>query len=279
MKFLSNICAEVAESLKSTTPIICEYVAVPGGIVRLKEAVLSTEKTCEWCMKSACYCPLFDPKTGADRVWLCANLKCEVNKRLKHGKAYQMPVKPVKALEWPLFCEINNIGDVYHDVKFESIEQSEAKMSFLLKFASSPRGLIFMRGDTGTGKTYASMGVCEFYTRQDASCVFTTAKNLSKKWIQSFDKNVHCNYLDGLKNCKLLVIDDFGTGEPNVKFLEFFMELINSRMQWKEKGTIITTNLEVTKFNEFCGDALADRIMTGQIFEFVGKSRRKKLIL
>jgi DNA replication protein DnaC len=72
------------------------------------------------------------------------------------------------------------------------------------------------------------------------------------------------------------VIDDFGTAEMSPGFMSFFMDLINTRMQWSNRGTIITTNLNDTKFSEYCGEALADRINTGQLFEFKGKSKRVK---
>ena len=75
------------------------------------------------------------------------------------------------------------------------------------------------------------------------------------------------------------MIDDFATGEPNSKFLEFFMEVINTRIQWSNRGTVITTNLKTKEFNTYCGEALVDRITTGQKFIFVGESRRKPIIL
>ena len=69
------------------------------------------------------------------------------------------------------------------------------------------------------------------------------------------------------------------TAELKEGFLSFFMELINSRIQWTNRGTVITTNLQNDQINALLGDALSDRILTGQIFEFEGPSRRMPVIL
>lgn len=277
MKILSSLCAETKKHMKPDQAYICEYVNTPSGIIALEYAVLSSEKTCDWCSGRECYCPLVDPKQSGARSWLCANSDCEVYKTVSHVKMSPSTARSCRAILWPSFCEINGIGDEHHDVRFEEMKQSEAKVSYLLKFASSPRSIIFMRGEPGTGKTYASMAVCEFYTRKDLSCIFTTAQQMSNKWLENF--HTFNNYIEKVTNVSLLVIDDFGISEPPPGFLTFFMQVINTRMQWKNRGTIITTNLEIKKFNEFCGEALSDRIMTGQTFEFIGKTRRKKIIL
>jgi DNA replication protein DnaC len=75
-----------------------------------------------------------------------------------------------------------------------------------------------------------------------------------------------------------LIVDDFGTNEPSDKFMGFFMDLINSRMQWEKRGTVITTNLDEKKLGQFCGDALSDRLNTGTLLIFEGKTRRREII-
>ncbi len=86
-------------------------------------------------------------------------------------------------------------------------------------------------------------------------------------------------FLSSLKTCKLLVIDDFGTGDIPENFMTFFMDLINTRTQWTDRGTIITTNLDNKTLGIKCGEALANRLTTGQQFKFEGASRRNKVIL
>lgn len=277
IKLLSNICEDTKRSLKETKAVLCDYVSTPSGMVK-HTPFLSTERECEWCGGTAHYCPCVDPKTSASRTWLCANHLCVVY-TCKTSYNPCLPTNQVKrALEWPVFCELNGIGDVNYDVRFENINQSEGKISYMLKFVTTPRGFILMQGDKGTGKTYAAMAMCELFTRTRKECVFTTQKQMSNNWMNSIGDPMSI-YVNTICSIPLLVIDDFGLGEPNPKFLEFFMDIINTRMQWKERGTVITTNLEPGKFATFCGEALSDRINTGQQFEFRGKTRRKPTVL
>ncbi len=250
---------------------VVEYIAVLGGHRKI-EPTLSTELQCFACEGKAHFAPWFNDDA---RVWICANSVC-VTVQLKNiSKATHTPPKQFRELLWPQFCEMNGIGDMHYGVKFEDVKQADGKISFLLKFAVKPSGIIFMQGDKGTGKTFASMGVCELFTRKNTSCIFTTHKQMVDRWLQAAKSPVYDNYAERIGMPKLLVIDDFGTTESSPKFMEFFMDLINTRIQWTDRGTIITTNLSDEKFSEFCGSALSDRIMTGQKFVFKGKSRRE----
>lgn len=279
MKLMQKIAREERESMKDERAILCEYVNSPFGILPLQAPILSTEKSCDWCGGTEHFTPCVDPSKSKARSWLCGDRLCKVYNAIKSDETTKVIAKPSRAILWPLFCEINGIGDKYHDVVFENVDQSEGKISYMLKFSVTPKGILLMRGDTGTGKTYSAMAICELYTRNGYSCIFTTAKNMSTKWHETFKDDKFNDYIYKITNTELLVIDDFGTSKPPDGFLGFFMELINSRCQWKKRGTVITSNLNIKTFNEYCGDALADRIMTGQQFEFIGNSRREKTIL
>jgi DNA replication protein DnaC len=98
---------------------------------------------------------------------------------------------------------------------------------------------------------------------------------MHQDWLNSFACGLAFPYVPSLKSCNLLIIDDFGTAEMSKDFLAFFMELIDYRMQWKKRGTVITTNLNDDKLIEFCGEPMCDRFNTGQTFIFEGKTRRK----
>lgn len=283
MKLMSKISTDIANSMREEKTYICDYVDTPYGIVPLTPACLSSEKICDYCHGKPHFTPSIgnlQPENPKAKIWLCANPFCDVYNKRSPFKTSQPTAKEKRSQEWPLFCEINNIGDEHYDVTFEKINQSQAKISCMFKFVSSPRGIILMRGDPGTGKTYAAMAICEFFTRTNTSAIFTTQKQMSNNWLETFKATErHNNYLERLSNVSLLVIDDFGTGEPNPKFMEVFMEVINTRLQWKSRGTVITTNLDNNKFSLYCGEALSDRIITGQIFDFKDKTRRKQTIL
>ena len=280
MKLMSKISKDSLDNLMPSKPTMCLYVSTPWGILPMKEPKISVDHECEYCGGKGHFTPCVDPNQSADKTWLCANAHCEVYKAANGSKETPNTIPKKRAVEWPLFCEINGIGDIHHDVKFESIDQAAAKVSYLLKFSIQPRGIILMRGLTGTGKSYCAMATCEIFTRKSTSAMYTSQRNLATQWLDTFkNKGQLNNFIDKVTNCELLVIDDFGTGELPAGFMGFFMELVDKRMQWTNRGTIITTNLDGKTFDDYCGTALSDRILTAQIFEFKGKTKRTKTIL
>lgn len=249
---------------------ILQHVMSPQGLIQVEPFVRSTHH-CQWCDEK-------DHVTfmeGKNKCWICINAHCVVNTTKKTVTTTKGTIPYRRALEWPLFCELNDLGDLMHKVNFESIEQSPQKIDYMRKFVSDPSGLIWMEGKYGTGKTYAALGMCELFTRRDNSCIFATQTQMLNKWYINLHKREFCDYGKKLTDVKLLVIDDVGSSTPSPYLLDFFRDMINTRLQWSNRGTVITTNLDVQSFYSFCGVALADRIKTGQCFEFTGASRRK----
>lgn len=274
MKEVKNILPKFSEEDEK----IVEYQLVIGGFRRLERPTLSSELTCKICGGKDHTTFRKECNEDSSFIWFCKNTLCEAVLQKLTVNLESSPTLIKRCVEWPLFCELNNIGDSYHNVKFENLTQSQGKIDYLKKFAETPKGIIFMYGDTGTGKTYSSLAVCEFFTRKNNSAIVITQKTLAENWIHSMI-NPGDNFRERMKTVKILVIDDFGTAEMTPNFLSIFMDLINTRMQWNDRGTIITTNLNNDKFAIYCGDALSDRINTGQHMKFEGKSNRKSNVL
>lgn len=274
MKLMSDIAKKEAESLIDRDNKLVHFFMSSKGYLPIDPPQWSKELECPFCGDKNFILFMVDKDR---RAWGCQRI-CAGSKM--NGALVGTSTPPIgkRAILWPSFCENNDIGDEHYDVKFEHVQQTQGKVDYMLKFATAPRGIILMRGDPGTGKTYAAMAICEFFTRTNSFCIFTTQKQMSNKWLIAQGDHMN-NYINTIMTTPLLVVDDFATGEPNPKFLEFFMDVINTRLQWKARGTVITTNLDVKKFSVFCGEALSDRIMTGQIFGFEGKTRRTKTIL
>lgn len=260
---------------------IVEFISVIGGF-KVIPPTLSTELSCPICNRKE-HAVVFhtgkNDSTDKRRVWICISRDCAtLNKENTHKTTY-IPTQAKRAVEWPLFCEINGIGDENHDVKFEDVKQTEARISFMLKFVANPRGILLMRGTTGSGKSYAAMAMCELFTRTNSDAIYLTQKQMSAKWLETFRQDRIDYFTPRVTSCNLLVIDDFGLKDPSPSFLEFFMDLIDTRLQWSNRGTVITTNLDSDKLSEYCGEALTDRINTGQLFNFTNKSRREPTLI
>ena len=274
MKQISSISAEIRQSMQRDKEVLCDYIFTPWGPKRLESPVMSDLLSCEFCGGKGYYLPFLDPTVGPERAWLCDNIVCLTYKGSNDMGQYVGLSKSFRSILWPLFCEINGIGDANHDVKFEEVNQDPKKVDYLRRFAQTPKGIILMQGSKGVGKTYCAMATCEYYTRAHTSCVFNTHRQLLSRWMAK-----DTNFIDKVEKNSLVVIDDFGTGEPTPGFLSYFMDLVNIRMQWSDRGTIITTNLDDDKLALYCGEALVDRLLTGMNFVFKGESRRKKNIL
>ena len=244
------------------------------GYIAIDPPAWSQDLKCPFCGETTFFVCMVDKER---KGWGCGRV-CEASKLPNDKSGVVVLPNAQRSILWPSFCEINGIGDEHYDVRFENVQQSRNKIDYMLKFASAPRGIILMCGEPGSGKTYAAMAICEFFTRKAPHCIFTTQKQMSNNWLIAQGDQVN-NYVNSITVTPLLVIDDFATGTPNPKFLEFFMDIVNTRLQWKTRGTVITTNLNVEAFNNFCGEAFTDRITTGQIFNFDNYSRRKKTIL
>ena len=275
MTTLQQGLAQFKETYMKKEDCFVHFYYSQTGYVAIDPPVRANEFCCPFCGEQEFF---LYAVTKDQKAWGCGRV-CEASKQRSHGSGTLTPQTPKRALEWALFCEINDIGDLKHDIRFEKIEQSAAKVDYLLKFATKPVGVILMQGTKGNGKTYASLGVCEYFTRKNTSAKFTTQKQMQYDWLMTFKNERPSYYIQSVTECNLLVIDDFGTGDIPPGFMSFFMELIDKRTQWSDRGTIITTNLNDSDFSKYCGEALNDRISTGQKISFVEKSRRKPTII
>ncbi len=253
--------------------VLCHWIQLPNyELQKCDPPILSTDHACQFCGKSEHASPF----KSDQRVWLCLNTFCDVYKLTKWDEQYVPTDSTKRFMEWPLFCENNQIGDLHHSLQFEHIQQSSGKIEYMRKFAENPCGMIFMEGPKGTGKTFSAMAICELYTRKKGAARFMTQQQMLKKWMDAVPSD---GFIYSIEITEILVIDDFGIAELTTGFLKFFMDLINTRLQWSNRGTVITTNLDNEKISLYCGEALSDRLMTGQKFVFTGESRRKKTIL
>lgn len=278
MKHLKNILNKFLPHQNPEGKLV-HFMAEMSGWIELPIPAISTTLQCSHCGSSAHFVVFVDPATKDKSVWICANPVCLTVDQKSGFTNTKVAAPPTRRLLWSLFCELNGIGDENYNVSFENIKQAEAKIAYMKKFSAHPRGIIVMQGDKGTGKTYSAMAICELFTRTRESAMFISQRQMMMNWLETFQDVGKTHFIEHATNRQLLVIDDFGTSEMSDKFMAFFMNLINDRMQWSNKGTVITTNLDDNMLSNYCGEALTSRLNTGQFFEFKDKDRRKKIKL
>lgn len=213
---------------------------------------------------------LMDPSKGIERLWFCLTSECLQLDNVPHAE--QDKVKP-KQDGWPKFRERNDIGDTWADLSNPIYQKAEINKA-LGDMATKPSGVAILTGKPGTGKTYAAMRVMEFYLRRNGDVAYFTGAGLKTKWLEATRSGEGHKLESKCKNYRLLVIDDFGQKEPTPGYMEFVFDVISHRLQWSDRGTVITSNLQPKEFLTACGEALADRLRVQRWLKFEGKSRR-----
>lgn len=264
---------------KNQTPVLINAIHAFSQIKFLEIPVMSDEVICPMCSGTKGIHSLIEPGKSSQKMWFCIDGQCLANYPKIQSQNSHENIIPRRALEWELFCESSELGDSSFQVAFEKIQQSNSKIQYLHRFAKNPNGLLIMQGSPGTGKTYAALALCELFTRISNSCVFISQKKMDFDFQQSFYNHNAYDNRNRLTNITLLIVDDLGLTKPSQGFLAYFKDILDARMQWSTRGTVITTNLEDDLLSDFAGDALADRIRTGQLFRFEGPSRRERVIL
>ena len=120
---------------------------------------------------------------------------------------------------------------------------------------------ILLVGDTGVGKTYLTECVCNELINKNVVVNYYTSfalNDLFYKYHTSFAEN-RAGLLDGVMDCDVLIIDDFGS-EPKIKTTEeYFYALINERST-KKLSTIISTNLSLSQIMDRYGERTFSRL-------------------
>ena len=109
-------------------------------------------------------------------------------------------------------------------------------------------------GGYGTGKTHLAAGIAMKAAEIGETVAFVTAPSLKLGSFSELDEKV-------IELCgkDLLVIDDFSNETENRTTNNRLFELINHRYE-QEKGTIITSNLEIGDFSETVGARIFERL-------------------
>ncbi len=166
-------------------------------------------------------------------------------------------------------------------------EKPPEHLEKIKSFAYKPLGFFLLSGLNGRGKSFIAEVIYQMHTphvlpRLDYDlAIFINQADLNADFIQkSTENNYYMQKYDAhkLKKTKLFVLDDLGTREPSVAFLDFLYSVFDHRWRYRhELGTIITTNLNSAQIRDKFGDAVFSRIASGIVLKTEGdgyKDRR-----
>lgn len=149
-----------------------------------------------------------------------------------------------------------------------------------LDFMQRNENIIFI-GAPGTGKTGLGIGILNLALINGYRCRFYNAQELLNDLYVSLADRSTSRLLNQIVNYDLLLCDELGYLTLNSEQINIFFKLID--MRYRHKSTIITTNLDYSKWyevfkNKDLVDAMLDRLQHySTTIKLTGKSLRNPL--
>jgi len=165
------------------------------------------------------------------------------------------------------------------DVSIYADDKNKIKLIYnILNIQKTKFNTILFSGETGTGKTYIAKSFLKTLILQNNLGLFYDSINVNQIFL-----NAHLNFneresiLSELKNCDILLIDDFGneTKYNNIT-KEYYLELLNLR-QSNNKITIFTTNLTLKDIQQNYNERFFSRLVDKELslkYSFTGADLR-----
>ena len=113
------------------------------------------------------------------------------------------------------------------------------------EFAERPEKWLFLYGFTGVGKTHLAVAIANSRAQQGDSVTFWSVPDLLDNLRHAYSNSNESTFytlLDSVRNCELLILDDFGTQHMTDWALEKLYQLISHRHD-RLLSTVITSQL------------------------------------
>ena len=124
---------------------------------------------------------------------------------------------------------------------------------------------MFLTGTVGTGKTHLIAGIIDWLARlykrkfDGYMIYYYSSTGLLNEIKNSYEDKTSDKIISEIKNCALLIIDDFGAEKTTDWVLETYFEIIDFRYS-NLKPTIIATNLTDKEIKEKLSERIMSRI-------------------
>lgn len=163
----------------------------------------------------------------------------------------------------------------------DTVKQSPEIKKILCEFVKKPVEFLLLTGTVGTGKSFAAGEIYHHVTPYKLPefdhdiAIFITQAELNIYFDKAQKKDNVDFLLKTYIHTKLLVLDDIGNRTPTPSFADFLYLIADKRYaERKNKGTIITTNLNHQQTIETFGAPFASRVTYNKCLRFEGKDRR-----
>ncbi len=168
------------------------------------------------------------------------------------------------------------IPSIYKKASLDGIHSSSAEKIRKWAFSDNPI-LLFWSETPGTGKTWTSYAIAQYFIQNISSAKFISFPDFccELRNMVSSGKNVDQHITTLRSTSGLLIIDDIGAEKGSDYAIQELYRITDYREKWALK-TLITTNLNPAEISKRFQPRLASRITGGLTFEYKGKDRRKQ---
>jgi len=116
-------------------------------------------------------------------------------------------------------------------------------------------------GNCGTGKSHLMTGICIEAIQKGYTVKFKRVGDLVTQMIEASSQKRLAQYIKTTNSCDVLYLDELGYLAHDVTGASFLFQVLASR--YETKSTIITSNLEFSKWSTFLGndDQISDALI------------------
>lgn len=191
----------------------------------------------------------------------------------KEQKSIERRIKKAK------FPQIKTMDTFIFDERLPNLKEKKVRELANSDYVEKKRNVIAI-GNSGTGKTHliTALGIKEI--EKGYNVYFKRASNLVTEMSKAKKENELGEYLKKINKCQVLIIDELGYLSYDSKGASLLFQIFAER--YETKTTLITTNLEFSKWVNFLNDqtlaaAIIDRLAHKTIFlNMNGESYRLK---
>ena len=153
----------------------------------------------------------------------------------------------------------------------------ETAFSNAMRYAKTQKGWLLLKGKYGTGKTHLAAAIANFSLSVNIQPLFITVPDLLDSLRFSYNNpgTTFEERFEEIRNCPLLILDDFGTQNATPWAQEKLFQIINYRYINK-LPLVVTTNLELNDIEERILSRLKDSELVTVIIINAPDYRRKR---
>ncbi len=156
--------------------------------------------------------------------------------------------------------EVFRLGNRYFNANLAKWSAHPEHHKAISNWIKNPQNMLIMLGTPGTGKTYFSMAVSNYFMENEQNVYYTN----SRRFLQDIQNGIgqsksQYETIQQIASYDILILDDLGASTNNEWQKEVFLDLIDQRYS-QQKPTIITSNISFENMKNVLGERIERRL-------------------